>query len=170
MPAPHSLFCFNPVPSKSCHSHPLPLRLPATALRALQALPPLDELQKFNAASQSDEGGAGGAAGGDLAGLVQAEAAAAGGSGAAAQKFGKGDRVMVIDGGCPSCAKLWPCVHAAAGTAVHAYQPVGLWPPVLLGRSGGHDINQHSWALTCAVRYLAGTKPPPSPCSSPQAT
>ncbi|KAL4420140.1 hypothetical protein ABPG77_010356 [Micractinium sp. CCAP 211/92] len=68
------------------------------SLELLEALPPLDELQKFNAASQSDEGGAGGAAGGDLAGLVQAEAAAAGGSGAAAQKFGKGDRVMVIDG------------------------------------------------------------------------
>lgn len=78
------------------------INLPASLLRhggPLQALPPLDELQKFNAASHSDEGGAGAAAGGDLAGLVQAEAAAGGAVGAAAHKFEKGDRVMVTDGG-----------------------------------------------------------------------
>lgn len=83
-------------------AHSPSINLPASLLRhggPLQALPPLDELQKFNAASHSDEGGAGAAAGGDLAGLVQAEAAAGGAVGAAAHKFEKGDRVMVTDGG-----------------------------------------------------------------------
>ena len=63
---------------------------------------------------------------------------------------------------------LWPVSLAllAASSSLSCRSPYS----GLLRRSSGHDINQHSWALTCAVRYLAGTKPPLSPCSSPQAT